>query len=303
MAPPDRSPWDALKGLHNGTESLAINNTRGRKLLTRAAVRLTTLFLPRAWCRDGPCVYISKHLLVKTGPLTHLQEAATMKFVADNTSGVPVPKVHCAFVHKDRAYIVMERIQGESLPRAWRRLESDPAALAKIFEQLRRILQELRSLQPPADAGVQSCTGGSLYDSRNTRAFPRMGPFRTVHDFHTWLRDSLEPSEGKPENWHEEEQDWQDLIDMAALQDGPWPAPVFTHGDLNPSNIFVRGDEVVGIIDWETAGWYPNYWEYTSSWTVSINNEGWQNTLDQFLEPHPEALKMERTRQRWWGEV
>ncbi|KAK8102974.1 hypothetical protein PG984_016120 [Apiospora sp. TS-2023a] len=192
-----------------------------------------------------------------------------MKFVAENTSGVPVPKVHCAFVHKNRAYIAMERIQGESLPRAWRRLESDPAALAKIFEQLRRILQELRSLEPPTDAGVQSCTG--------------------------------DPSEGKPENWHEDEQDWQDLIEMAALQEGPWPAPVFTHGDLNPSNIFVRGDEVVGIIDWETAGWYPIYWEYTSAWTVSINNEGWQNTLDQFLEPHPEALKMERTRQRWWG--
>jgi len=89
---------------------------------------------------------------------------------------------------------------------------------------------------------------------------------------------------------------------MAALQNEPWPAPVFTHGDLNPSNIFVCGDKVVGIIDWETAGWYPSYWEYTSAWTASINNKEWQSTLEQFLEPHPAALKMERTRQRWWGE-
>ncbi|KAK7946428.1 uncharacterized protein PG986_010749 [Apiospora aurea] len=274
MAPPDSSPWDALKGWHNGTETLAINNTWMRRLLTRAAVRLTTLFLPTSRCRDGPCVYISKHLLIKTGPLVHLQEAATMKFVAENTPGVPLLKAHCAFVHEHHAYIVMERIQCESLPRAWRRLSSDPAALTKILEQLRRIMQELRSLKPPGDAGVQSCTGGSLYDARNNRAFPRMGPFQTVHAFH-----------------HEEEQDWEDIREMAALQDGPWPAPLFTHGDLNPSNIFVRGDEVVDIIGWETAGCYHIYWEYTSAWTVSINNEEWQGTIDQFLEPHPTTLK------------
>ncbi|KAK6856449.1 hypothetical protein PG995_006636 [Apiospora arundinis] len=78
----------------------------------------------------------------------------------------------------------------------------------------------------------------------------------------------MEPGENPPDNWNEQEQDWTDLREMAALQNGPWPALVFTHGDLNPSNIFVRGDEVVGIIDWETAGWYPDYWEYTSAWTV-----------------------------------
>ncbi|KAK7973796.1 hypothetical protein PG989_015644 [Apiospora arundinis] len=224
-----------------------------------------------------------------------------MKFIAENTSGVPVPKVHCAFVHKDSAYIVMERIQGESLPRVWQQLSTD--SRTKIIDHLRRILQELRALKPPADIGVQSCTGGSLYDSRNTRAVPRMGPWKTIHDFHTWLRDDMEPGENPPDNWNEQEQDWTDLREMAALQNGPWPASVFTHGDLNPSNIFVRGDEVVGIIDWETAGWYPDYWEYTSAWTVSFMNEEWQSIIDQFLQPHPAALKMERTRQRWWGDI
>ena len=37
---------------------------------------------------------------------------------------------------------------------------------------------------------------------------------------------------------------------------------VFCHGDLVPRNIFVEGSTITGIIDWEFAGWYPDYWEY-----------------------------------------
>ncbi len=36
----------------------------------------------------------------------------------------------------------------------------------------------------------------------------------------------------------------------AALR--PW-TPVFTHGDLHSSHVFVDGDEVTGIIDWSEA--------------------------------------------------
>lgn len=63
---------------------------------------------------------------------------------------------------------------------------------------------------------------------------------------------------------------------MAARQDGHWPAPVFTHGDLNPFNVFVRDGLVVGILDWEFAGWYPAYWEYTAVWHGNRTRQAWQ---------------------------
>jgi aminoglycoside phosphotransferase (APT) family kinase protein len=31
------------------------------------------------------------------------------------------------------------------------------------------------------------------------------------------------------------------------------------HNDLQPSNIIVRNDQIVGIIDWEHAGWF--HWD------------------------------------------
>lgn len=90
---------------------------------------------------------------------------------------------------------------------------------------------------------------------------------------------------------------------MAAKQDGAWPPPVFTHGDLNPFNILVSRDKIVGLIDWEFSGWYPHYWEYTSAWHGNSTRTEWQALLNEFLDCYPIELEMERIRQKWWGEI
>ncbi|KAI5850816.1 kinase-like domain-containing protein [Durotheca rogersii] len=273
----------------------AINNTRLRRFLTLLALKTTA----RLFRRQGACIPISKRLLVKSDSFVHLAEAATMKFIADNTT-IPVPKVWCSFTHNGRVYIVMERIQGDPIPRGWG--SRSKVSQEKLLAQLKPMIQELRSLQPRPGSGVESCTGGSLFDCRMPRPNGRrFGPFKTIQEFHLWLRGGLQPSEVEIPKLATQE-DWDDVKDMANKQDGPWPRPVFTHGDLNPTNILVRGDEVVGIIDWEFSGWYPHYWEYTSAWCTHILLTEWQDLLSIFLEPFPEELRMERTRQRWWGE-
>ena len=209
---------------HDGTEHLAINATFSRRLLTRLAMKI----LGPLHKSDGLCTPISKHVIVKTGRRVHLTEAATMDFIARNTL-IPVPKVYCAFVHSGRAYIVMERIQGQDLPAAREGLSE--AARENVYAQLKGMIEEMRSLKPPADAGVQSCVGGSLYDSRMKRCSPRFGHFKTTQDFHFWLREELQPSEFKDRELDDE---WRAIDKMAEMQDGPWPPPVFTHADLEP---------------------------------------------------------------------
>ncbi|KAK6958398.1 hypothetical protein Daesc_001197 [Daldinia eschscholtzii] len=233
------------------------------------------------------------------GLFVHLTEAATMIFVAKNTS-IPVPRVYCAFVHNNIAHIVMERIQGDPLSSAWKKLSEED--LESILSQLRHMLQELREIKPPPNTGVESCVGGSLQDPRMTRSYPRFGPFKTIQDFHSWLRGGLEIEDfpngiPNPQTDH----DWDDFQELVEKQKRPWPASVFTHGDLNPTNILVRGNKVVGIIDWEVGGWYPPYWEYTSACYLHV--EEWRNTVPKFLEPYPEEFRMETLRQRWWGEI
>lgn len=293
MASPYIPPVYDIEGQHNGTEHLSINNTFIRRFLTRLALRTTA----KLYTRDGLVVPISKTKIVKTGRRIHLTEGATMRYLAEETS-IPVPKVYCSFLHKNRAYIVMERIRGDELPKAWKSLSEE--ALESIFAQLRLYIQELRSLTPPPGTGVESCVGGSLYDSRIARGNPRFGPFKTIQEFHFWLRGDSRPEdlEGR-----KKDQDWHDAVEMMRQQDGPWPPPKFTHCDLNPSNVLVRNGKVVGIIDWEFSGWYPYYWEYTSAWYGNLTRTHWQGLLDKFLDrPSPDVFRMEEIRNKWWGE-
>jgi tRNA A-37 threonylcarbamoyl transferase component Bud32 len=264
MAAAHLPPAVTLETQHNGTEHLAINNTFVNQFLTLLALKTTAKF----YKRDGHCIRISKHRIIKSGFFVHLTEAATMKFVAEHTS-IPVPKVYCSFVRENRAFIVMQRIPGEHIPSAWGKLSEE--SKQKIFDRLRELIRELRSLRAPDGTGVKSCVGGSLCGARIVRPQPRFGPFKTIQKFHLWLRQSLQASEHPDQK---DDQDWRDIKDMAAKQDGPWQSPVFTHADLNTFNILVHGDDVVGIIDWEFSGWYPHYWEYTSNWLGSITKTG-----------------------------
>ena len=36
---------------------------------------------------------------------------------------------------------------------------------------------------------------------------------------------------------------------------------VLSNNDLHPMNVIVRNKKIVGIIDWECAGYYPEFWE------------------------------------------
>lgn len=154
-------------------------------------------------------------------------------------------------------------------------------------------------ISPTPNTGVESCAGGSLYDSRVYHKAPGFGPFETIREFHLWLRRGLVKEDFRDR----QTENWNDAQEMMDRQDGPWPPPVYTHGDLKPSNIFVRDGQVVGVIDWEFAGWSSNYWEYTSAWFGNTTRTEWQTQLVKFIDPPcPEDLRMEEIRHKWYGE-
>ena len=69
---------------------------------------------------------------------------------------------------------------------------------------------------------------------------------------------------------------------------------VLTHGDLVPRNILVKNGRIVGIIDWEMAGFYPEYWEYAKGHLYASFDHPWmrENVLDKVLDPFPLELGM-----------
>jgi hypothetical protein len=61
-------------------------------------------------------------------------------------------------------------------------------------------------------------------------------------------------------------------------------------------------DTVTGIVDWESAGRMPLYWEYTSARHINPRNTFWHNAVNGFLTPLPHELEMERLRRQYVDE-
>jgi aminoglycoside phosphotransferase (APT) family kinase protein len=230
---------------------------------------------------------LSKRCCVKKATLLSVAEASTMQFVAESTS-IPVPKVYCAFERKGVTYILMERIDGQMIGSGWvRRSETSKA---KLLAQLRDMIKQLRKIPPPNDCGVSNVDGGPIVDGRLDGPTVYHGPFRDVQEFHRYLR----------KDFPHDPNGFAEVNKMVEAHEADWPLR-FTHGDLSSSNILVKGDRIVGIVDWEISGWYPEYWEYTTASQVNPRNEFWRAEIDKFLEPYPSELEMEKTRQRFFG--
>ncbi|KAK0724023.1 kinase-like domain-containing protein [Apiosordaria backusii] len=74
---------------------------------------------------------------------------------------------------------------------------------------------------------------------------------------------------------------------------------VFTHGDIRPANIIALQESdgswgVAAIIDWESSGFYPEYWESVKA----TNNLTPMDRLDWY-EFLPESISPQRYRTEW----
>ncbi|KAJ5221445.1 Aminoglycoside phosphotransferase [Penicillium citrinum] len=89
------------------------------------------------------------------------------------------------------------------------------------------------------------------------------------------------------------ESNWGDLVQSApdllrhyakyALTDDH--EIVFTHADISPRNILVEEGHVIVILDWEDAGWYPAYWEYTQVLRQLKLVPDWPEYISRILPP------------------
>ncbi|KAF3482912.1 phosphotransferase family protein [Arthroderma uncinatum] len=158
-----------------------------------------------------------------------------MEFIAKTTT-IPVPKVfETRYVQRERDTqfcIVVEYIPGKPLNIIWKDLSEEQKT--NICYQIDGYLSQLRKLTGDR---IMAADGGSLNVGLYQRRW--LGPYDTVKEFHHSL------AKGEPHN----------LGDNHAIH--------FAHADLAPRNIIV--DENTGrinaIIDWERAGWYPEYWD------------------------------------------
>ncbi|PPQ98234.1 hypothetical protein CVT26_003405 [Gymnopilus dilepis] len=164
---------------------------------------------------------------------------------------VRVPEVYGWKRDGDHLFIFMELIRGETLQDSLNDLTEDEKQ--DICREIGFMVGALRRLKRPSDEAFVGAIGGQ--PTMDPIFFGRFSePFLDADAFYeSFTRIPVSERE-------------------QAHADGrprlPYDSPlVFTHNDLNPSNILIapRGSKgsrhVVSIIDWEQSGWMPSFWE------------------------------------------
>lgn len=197
-------------------------------------------------------------------------------YVAMNTT-IPVPTVLDVVADGMNSLMIMTSLPGTDLRDSIRNGEISEESFE---ETMRDWFTQLRNLTPPDPNRVCSIDDGPC---RSFRVTPDpFGPFPDVASFHEKILRTCPISE------------WERLEKIVPQSYNKEHRVVFSHGDLHISNILVHNGRLSGLIDWECAGWYPEYWDYTIAIYHIKKLPFWVNSLGRIFPQYAQELEVER---------
>ncbi|KAM0724062.1 hypothetical protein Q7P37_000242 [Cladosporium fusiforme] len=216
----------------------------------------------------------------KAGSRVRIEESRALKFA--HSLQLPVPVVHEVNTSAQQTEILMDFVEGECLEEAW--LSMDSEQKRSVAEQIGRIVTTMR--QAPSYQRSIGAFGGPARDCRQISDYYG-GPFANEVEFNTFVLDLLR---GTPSLIR------STLVEALNVNS----QIVFTHGDLTPRNIIVKGDRVEALLDWEYAGWYPEYWEYVKFFDRPTDCKDWKEYAEiMFGTQYPKQLLTFQALARW----
>lgn len=205
-------------------------------------------------------VRILPNIVVKINKSNDKTEVHVLHHIHKHSHQIPAPQPLGMIMIGKWSYTFLSFIQGISLDRIWADLTTDKKCYVR--EQLNHIFTELRRLPWPSSEGYLGggmppmCKGGHRFKKTSSSLIASEAEF---NDF--LLDDSwLEPARA-------------DYIRRSLPIDHQI---VMTHGDSCPPNILVESEDILhiaGIVDWETGGAYPEYWEYVNAFKSLFDSQ------------------------------
>ncbi|KAK0490407.1 kinase-like protein [Armillaria novae-zelandiae] len=173
------------------------------------------------------------------------------------------------------------------LMKSFNKLVLDLSDSAVLIADLKKALTELRSITLPLSGEVSGLHGSPFVHIRCGDRYV-VQPLKNIRSFHDMLLANVSFMSRMSR-----------LLQMATPVYAKPHKLCFSHCDLNHTNILVTEDgRLAAIIDWEAAGWFPEYWEYTSQRMQNMDSE----ILDRFWDAvgvfesgcYEEELELER---------
>lgn len=184
-------------------------------------------------------------LILKRCIRSHKNEPTSLRLVEQYTS-IPAPRVVDVGDYGGITYLVMTRVRGQMLHEV---LHLMSYAERDLFaDDLGSCVTQLREIPNPTPFLFCNALGGPICDHRIPDGTG--GPFNSESDFNNHLTSHLECTPAE------------------ALGEENVPQghrSYFTHSDFHPTNLLVYRGRLSGIIDWECAGYLPEYWEFTKA--------------------------------------
>ena len=196
-------------------------------------------------------------------------------YVAMNTT-IPVPTVLDVVENGRDSLMLMTTLPGHDLSQ----YKAENISEEVIEETMRDWFTQLRNLTPPNPAQACGADGGPC---KSFRVAPDpFGPFPDASSFNEYV---MRTSPYK---------NWERLEKIVPKSYTKHHRVVFSHGDLHISNILMHQGRLSGLIDWECAGWYPEYWDYTIAIYHTKLLVYWANSLGRIFPQYKEELEVER---------
>jgi hypothetical protein len=208
-------------------------------------------------------------------------ELEAQRYIAANTT-IPIPRIQGVHKRKGKLALEMDFIPDcDILQACWHDFTDEQKQA--LVEEIGGYIKQLRDLEPPSAHRISSTDGNACRQIR-VGSVKRFGPFDDASGLHTLIRGG----------WDLERSTTLFGEEVVRVHERDYKIR-FTHGDLGVQNILVRKDATVAaIIDWECAGWYPEYWEYTMAHYNAVLLPEFYDMLREKVDRYDEELAAER---------
>lgn len=207
--------------------------------------------------------------------------------------GIPTPRVlayGAAGAHSPFASILMTRVPGKTLLEVHESGSLSSREMETIKAELSTYIDMMRDYDSPWGSRVCSVAGGAVDGARVPGS--RTGPHENVAAFYNAFLACA-----NPDYWRYS-RSYDEALSTAKMLNATHYDLKFTHGDLLSHNIMIADGHISGILDWEFAGWLPEYWEFTSM-LRSPAREGWWPDFVFSLPGYRYTEELERSRAMW----
>ena len=200
-------------------------------------------------------------------------EATALYLVEEQTPEVPIPEfINTQFEETTHTrYLWMSYVPGDTLDSKWPTL--DQPTKERICKDTWNIITQIRHIRRPPDLEkfwVCSADGSATEDPLLEDL---KKPSRPISN------DSVLRARIHERYLHFAGQRYAKELPQMLPRSS---SSVFTHGDIAPRNIMIdEHQHITGIIDWETAGWYPHYWEYANIMRPACILGDWQEWMNK----------------------